>query len=241
MPRRALLLLAAGIAVAGCGRADTDRPDLPARVVLEAPAGAQHVGLYVAAVRGYDEAEGVTLRLTPAAAPASGPRLLRAGKAQFAVMDLNLLAREREAGHDLVAVMALVQKPVAAWARRALGRPVDVAGAPRYPELVLVATRGMITTEPSLIRATVAAVRRGYEEELLDPEATADVLLTRARRLHRSTLLAELARVDGSFTGPGGRVGAFDPVALRAWARWAVRAGVVRRAPDVTLAFSPPR
>lgn len=208
--------------------------------MLEGRPAAQHVGLYVAAARGYDEAEGVTLRITPARRASTGPRLLIRGRARFAVMDTNALAREREAGRDLVAVMALVQRPVARFAAAALGRRVDVRGAPRYPELVLVTTRDTLRTEPSLVRATVDAARRGYEEELLDPQATADVMHSRVPRLDRAALLADLAAIDDAFTGADGRIGSFDRVALRAWARWVMREGITRRPPDIARAFAGP-
>ena len=240
MRRGFLLTLVAGVALSGCGRGGTDRPDLPARIVLEGPPAAQHVGLYVAAVRGYDEAEGVTMRIVAAASAATAPRLLVTGRAQLAVMDLNRLARERERGRDLVALAAVVQRPVAAFARRALGRPVDVAGAPRYPELVVVATRAGVTTEPALARAALAAARRGYEEEISDPAAAADVMLSRVTRLDRDALLADLSRIDDAFTGAGGRVGELDRRALAAWSRWAVANGIVRRAPDVARLVASP-
>jgi ABC-type nitrate/sulfonate/bicarbonate transport system substrate-binding protein len=241
MLRGVLFLVVVGAVLSGCARDVSDRPNLPARLVLEGPAAAQHVGLYVAAVRGYDEAEGVMLRIVRASSPATGPRQLRSGQAQFAVLDLHTLARERERGRDLVAVMALVQRPVAAFARQALGRDVDLAGAPRYPELVLATTRETLVAEPALVRATVVATQRGYDEEIIDPAATADVMLSRVPRLDRDALLSALARIDDAFTGPDGEIGSFDLTALRAWAAWEARAGIVREPPDVALAFVPPR
>ncbi len=55
---------------------------------------------------------------------------------------------------------------------------VDDFGAPAYPELVLAVTRETLRDRASLVRASVAAIARGYEEVLSDPESG----VSRARR-----------------------------------------------------------
>src|SRR3954452_6191559 len=115
-------------AVAGCGATGgTDRPEQDATVMLHGPRSAVPAAIASAIARGYDEAEGVTLKLLGGAAT---PRDLTTGKTTFAVLDLNELAARK----DVVAVMAIAQQPLLAfttpergirapWARR-FGRPV---------------------------------------------------------------------------------------------------------------------
>src|SRR3954452_16411418 len=52
---------------------------------------------------------------------------------------------------------------------------VDDYGAPAYPELVVCATRAPLREEPALARATVAALVRGYDEALTDPEGAVEI------------------------------------------------------------------
>ena len=58
----------------------------------------------------------------------------------------------------------------------------DDYGAPSYPELVLAVTRETLQDHPSLVRATVAALARGYEEVLSDPENGVSTLLEAVQR-----------------------------------------------------------
>jgi putative hydroxymethylpyrimidine transport system substrate-binding protein len=115
---------------------------------------------------------------------------------------------------------------------------VDAFGAPPYPELVLAATTTTVQDEPDLIEGTVAALRRGYDEALKDPELAVETLVRRNRGLEREPVLDELRAVQGAFTIDG-RFGDLDPARLEAWARWADEAGIVRERPDVNEAFRP--
>jgi ABC-type nitrate/sulfonate/bicarbonate transport system substrate-binding protein len=246
MNRRAALLLVV-VALAGCGSTETDRPELSATLVLDGPPSAAHVGIYVAAARGYDAAEGVHLRIRAAATPQTPLRRLRSGTAQLAVLDLHTLALARQRGQDLVGVMAIAQLPIPERARAALRaegrsaitRRLDLRHAPAYPELVLAVTRATLQTEPALARAAATAIQRGYEEELQDPQTALELELARVPRAQRAAISAELPRIEETFTGATGTVGALDRGALQAWAAWEARSGIVRRAPDVDAAFAP--
>ena len=58
------MLLGLALPVAGCGGAGgTDRPEADATLVLDFAPNAVHAGIYSAVRRGYDEAEGVNLRV----------------------------------------------------------------------------------------------------------------------------------------------------------------------------------
>jgi putative hydroxymethylpyrimidine transport system substrate-binding protein len=121
---------------------------------------------------------------------------------------------------------------------------VERYGAPAYPELVLCANAAELRSDPSLARDTVTAIVRGYDATLADPKAAAHALESRVSGLDPSLVSAELRALLPAFRGPGGRFGVLDPTLLRAWARWEVRFGIVKRAPDIATtfdrAFAPP-
>lgn len=142
-PRLSLLL--AGVAilvgvlgVGGCGSAAGDRPEEDATLVLDFTPNAVHAGIYSAVERGYDEAEGVRLRVREPSSSTDSVKLLLAGRADFAILDIHDLAIAREQGRDIVGIMALVQRPLAAvlaqpgvrTPRDLEGRQVGVTGLP---------------------------------------------------------------------------------------------------------------
>ncbi len=114
---------------------------------------------------------------------------------------------------------------------------VDDFGAPSYPELVLCVTRETLRDDPELVDATIAALRRGYEEALKDPELAAETLVRRNRGLDRALVLDELRALGPAFTSGARRYGELDRGRLQAWARWATEFGLVRERPDVERAF----
>jgi ABC-type nitrate/sulfonate/bicarbonate transport system substrate-binding protein len=114
---------------------------------------------------------------------------------------------------------------------------VDDYGAPAYPELVLCVMRRTLDDEPALVRATIAALARGYEEVLADPESGVSALLTATTGLRRTSVQRALDAVSPSFTAEARAFGELDPRRLRAWARWERRFGLVRRVPNVDRAF----
>jgi putative hydroxymethylpyrimidine transport system substrate-binding protein len=128
---------------------------------------------------------------------------------------------------------------VAARARRPQIRVfrVDELGAPDHPELVLAVSRETLQDRPSLVRASVAALARGYEEVLSDPESGVTSLLGAVGGLDRAEVQRELDAVSPSFTAGARGFGALDRTRLRAWARWERRVGITRRTPQVGLAF----
>ena len=111
---------------------------------------------------------------------------------------------------------------------------VDDFGAPAYPELVLAVTRETLQDRPSLVRATVAALARGYEEVLSDPENGVSALVAGGRA-------ASTARRSGASStrsrrrSPPARAASASSTAARleAWARWEQRFGITQREPEV--------
>jgi putative hydroxymethylpyrimidine transport system substrate-binding protein len=311
----ALILVAFALVLGmGCG-AGEDRPERDATLVLDFAPNAVHSGIYVALAHGFDEAEGVTLHVRAPSASTDGLKLLLANRADFAVLDIHDLALARQQGRDVVGILPLVQRPLAAvlaqpsvatprdlegrsvgvtgvpsdtavlhsivrgaggspsrvrevtigfnavqallggrvsgatafWnvegvalkARRPATREfrVDQFGAPSYPELVLCATRQTLDEQPALARATVAALVRGYEEALSDPESAVQDELQADRSLNRAELQAQFDAVSPAFVGDAPRFGAFQPRVLDAWAQWEARFGITRRPPDVAATF----
>ena len=114
---------------------------------------------------------------------------------------------------------------------------VDDYGAPSYPELVVCATRGLLTRHPQLARRLVATLVRGYGAALADPAAGARALESEVSGLDPALVSAELPGLESAFRGPEGRFGVLDVSRLEAWARWEKRFGIVARTPDVAATF----
>jgi putative hydroxymethylpyrimidine transport system substrate-binding protein len=133
--RRAVALLATVLAlagIAGCGENGAE-PGAPkgAVLVLDFVPNAVHSGLYAATARGYYEDEGVDLELQPPGESTDAPKLLGAGRVEFAILDIHDLGIARERGIDLVGVAPIVQRPLAAILARRDGpvrRPRDLEG-----------------------------------------------------------------------------------------------------------------
>ncbi|MDQ6749240.1 MAG: ABC transporter substrate-binding protein [Actinomycetota bacterium] len=102
--------LAAGVLLGGCGGSSPGR----ATLVLDFTPNAVHAGIFSAVAHRYDRAEGVRLDVRAPSASADGAKLLAAGRADVAVLDIHDLALARERGLDIVGVYALVQRPLAA-------------------------------------------------------------------------------------------------------------------------------
>jgi ABC-type nitrate/sulfonate/bicarbonate transport system substrate-binding protein len=115
----------------------------------------------------------------------------------------------------------------------------DDYGAPAFPELVLCVSRETLIEERDVVRATVAALRRGYREALIDPESAVGAVVDRTRGLDRAAVQRRFDAVAPAFIDGVARFGDLDPARLRAWARWAARTGAAPRAPDVDRAFAP--
>jgi ABC-type nitrate/sulfonate/bicarbonate transport system substrate-binding protein len=136
-PRLAPLVLAvlAGLLLA-CGGDDPEpsgtapaEPPLDATLLLDFTPNAVHAGVYAASKRGLDREEGIDLRVQAPSASTDAVRLLVSGRAEFAILDIHDLALAREKGRDIVGVMGIVQRPLAAvLAGRGISRPRDLEG-----------------------------------------------------------------------------------------------------------------
>jgi putative hydroxymethylpyrimidine transport system substrate-binding protein len=129
-PRCALLLVLVLALTAACGASGGGGAGDPTVVLaLDFTPNAVHAPLFEAVADGRDRAHGVRLRIQ---APGSGPdaiKLLVSGRVDLGVLDIQDLALARERGSDLVAVGALVGRPLSALvAQPGIRRPRDLAG-----------------------------------------------------------------------------------------------------------------
>lgn len=132
-------LLATAGPLSACGGDDSQvRPNADATLMLDFTPNAAHAGIYSAIARGFDDAEGVHLRVRVPGSSTDAVKLLLSDRAQFAVMDIHDLALADARGRELVAVMSIVQQPLAAvlatagvkTPRDLEGRKVGVTGLP---------------------------------------------------------------------------------------------------------------
>src|SRR5215210_7202750 len=125
----AALAVPAAIAAVCGSTTGQDRPGAEATLLLDFTPNAVHSGLYMATERGYDEAEGVELEIRKPGASTDALKLLQAGRADMAIFDIHDLGLARQQGRDIVGVMAVVQRPLAAvLAQPAIRSPADLEG-----------------------------------------------------------------------------------------------------------------
>jgi putative hydroxymethylpyrimidine transport system substrate-binding protein len=140
--------LAMAVALAACGSGSSSSSGstpspVPARkqnatLVLDFTPNAIHAGIYSALAHGYDAAEGVRLHVIAPSASTDSIRLLETGRVNFAILDIHDLAIARERGEDIVGIMAIVERPLAAVIaapqihdpRQLEGKTVGITGDP---------------------------------------------------------------------------------------------------------------
>jgi len=145
MPRAMLataLAAVLAVAAAGCGSgtsaARTATPVRKATLILDFTPNAVHAGIYAALARHYDRDEGVALHVIAPTASTDSIKLLETGRVNFAILDIHDLAIARERHEDVVGVMAIVERPLAAVIaapaisspKRLEGKAVGVTGDP---------------------------------------------------------------------------------------------------------------
>jgi putative hydroxymethylpyrimidine transport system substrate-binding protein len=304
---RVVALLAAVLTVAlwGCGD-DGAEPGASreATLVLDFVPNAVHAGLYAASERGWFADEGLELEIREPGESTDAPKLLAAGRTNFAVLDINDWGIARERGLDLVPVAALVQVPLAAVIagdRDAVRRPRDLEGATvgvtglpsddavldrvvssdggdpadverttigfdsvaalaagrvdaatafwnaegvalrelgvptrefrvgeetgePFPELIVVTSSELDDSDPELVAALQAGVRRGYELAATDPDAALADLMAAVPALEPGVQEAQMEALEAADAfGAGVEPGTIDPARIAAWRRFAGR------------------
>jgi putative hydroxymethylpyrimidine transport system substrate-binding protein len=135
MKRVALLFLLLAVAACGSSPEEPASSSRPVTIALDFTPNAVHAPLYMA---------GDVLRIRKPGAGPDSLKLVSSGKVELGVLDIHDLAIAREQGTDLVAVGALVGRPLAALIAQADvsrprdldGRTVGVSGLPSDPAFV---------------------------------------------------------------------------------------------------------
>jgi putative hydroxymethylpyrimidine transport system substrate-binding protein len=128
---RWILVALVVLSLAACGGGDGGGGERPQTVVLSLDfvPNAVHAPIYMAAKNGRDRAHGIRLQIRKPAAGPDALKLVTAGKVDLGVLDIHDLAIARQQGADLVAIGALVGRPLAALiAQPGIGRPRDLEG-----------------------------------------------------------------------------------------------------------------
>jgi NitT/TauT family transport system substrate-binding protein/putative hydroxymethylpyrimidine transport system substrate-binding protein len=143
--RRALATLAAALAcaLAGCGGGGSG-PQQRLTIAIDFTPNAVHAPIYAAVREHLDRGHGVRLAIRGPGTSPDSLKLLLAGKADLAVLDIQDLGLARERGADVVGVGALVNRPLAAIIaapevsrpRDLEGRRVGVSGLPSDPAVL---------------------------------------------------------------------------------------------------------
>jgi putative hydroxymethylpyrimidine transport system substrate-binding protein len=132
-------MAAAAVLIAGCGgSAGSAHSDPSASLVLDFTPNPVHVGIYTALAHHDDTAAGVHLHVIVPGASTDSISLLEKGRVDFAILDIHDLAIAREHGQDIVGILPIVERPLAAVIaqpgvtnpRQLDGRTVGVTGAP---------------------------------------------------------------------------------------------------------------
>jgi putative hydroxymethylpyrimidine transport system substrate-binding protein len=300
---RVVALLAAVLALGltGCGD-DGAEPGASreATLVLDFTANAVHTGLYAAQERGWFT--GLDLEIREPGESTDAPKLLAAGRTDFAVLDINDWGIARDRGLDLVPVAALVQVPLGALIagdrdeirrpRDLEGRTVGVTGLPSddlvldrivagdggdpdevdrvtigfdsvaalaaervdaatafwnaegvalrdlglptrefrvgeeagdpFPELLVVASRELVDSEPELIDALRTGTERGYRLVHEDPDAALESLLAAEPSLEAAVQEAQMqALTEADAFAAGVDPGTVDRRRIANWRRFA--------------------
>jgi putative hydroxymethylpyrimidine transport system substrate-binding protein len=110
---------------------------------------------------------------------------------------------------------------------------VDEHGAPRYPELVLVTKREKLREMGESLARAIDALAAGTRAALADRDAAVDDLVE-ASGADEPLVRAQLTAVAPALRPPM----RLDREALRGWARFDARFGILERQPDVDAAFA---
>jgi putative hydroxymethylpyrimidine transport system substrate-binding protein len=298
-----LIALALGLAACGEKSEDGTTEAEALSLTLDFYPNPDHVGIYMAEKLGYFEEAGLDVGIDAPADPNAPMKLLAAGKTDLAVSYEPQVALAHEQGLDVVAIGALVNRPLTsmiwlgksgvkgvadlkgktvatagipyqdAFLQTILGRvglspadvksvnvgfgllpalvsgsaeamlggflnvegvdlrqrgkdpvvtPVDQLGVPTYNELVLVANRERLEADPEAFRLFIAALERGTDAAVAQPNAATKAVLEANNDLEPKLTKAE---VEATLPLLGARVagqpyGYMDPSQWRTFTAW---------------------
>jgi putative hydroxymethylpyrimidine transport system substrate-binding protein len=143
-----LIVIALAAALAGCGGSGASLARPTVVLSLDFVPNAVHAPIYMAVRDGRDRASGIRLQIRKPGAGPDALKLVASGRVDLGVLDIHDLAIARAQGADVVAIGALVGRPLAALiARPGIDRPRDLAGR-------TVGVSGL-PSDPAFLRAIV--------------------------------------------------------------------------------------
>ncbi len=319
----AVALLALALALAACGEKSEGggAEAQPLDLTLDFYPNPDHAGIYMAEKLGYFEEAGLDVNVQTPSDPAAPLKLLAAGRSDLAISYEPEVALAHEKGLDVVAIGALVNRPLTSmiWLRKSgikgvadlkgktvatagipyqdaflatiLARaklstsdvkavnvgfgllpallggsaqamlggflnvegvdlrrrgkdpvvtPVDQLGVPTYDELVLVADRGSLEADPQKFRLFLAALERGTDAAVKQPNAATKAVLEANNDLEPKLTAAEVEAtlpLLGART-PGQPYGYMDPEAWSTFTAWMRDNGLIDSLPQPTELLS---
>ncbi len=311
----ALFALALGLVACGEKSEDASTAAQPLSLTLDFYPNADHAGIYLAQKLGYFEEAGLDVSIDTPSDPSAPIKLVAAGQSDLAISYEPELALAHEKGLDVVAVGALVNRPLTSliWLQKSgikgigdlLGKtvatagipyqdaflktilsrvqlspsdvkavnvgfgllpaliggsaeamlggysnvegvdlrqrgkdpvvtPVDQLGVPTYDELVLVANRQALAEDPEKFRLFIAALQRGTEAAVKQPNAATKAVLEANHDLDPKLTEAE---VEATLPLLGARTpdqpyGYMDPEEWRTFAGWMRDNGLISGLPE---------
>jgi putative hydroxymethylpyrimidine transport system substrate-binding protein len=158
----ALLALALGLAACGEKSEDVTGKTQPLSLTLDFYPNPDHAGIYMAQKLGYFEEAGLDVSVHTPSDPAAPLKLLAAGQTDLAISYEPEVLLAKEQGLDVLAVGALVNRPLTSmiWLKKSgikgvadlRGKTVATAGIP-YQDAYLKTILGRVHLSPSDIKA----------------------------------------------------------------------------------------
>src|SRR6478672_3277531 len=161
----ALALLALALGLAACGEKSEDTTGgeaQPISLTLDFYPNPDHAGIYMAQKLGYFEEAGLDVSITAPSEPAAPIKQVAAGRSDLAISYEPEVALAREQGLDVIAVAALVNRPLTSmiWLRKSgiksvpdlKGKTVATAGIP-YQDAFLKTILARAKLSPDAVKS----------------------------------------------------------------------------------------
>ena len=158
----ALIALALGLAACGEKSEDTSSETQPLSLTLDFYPNPDHAGVYMAQKLGYFEEAGLDVSINSPADPAAPLKLVAAGRSDLAISYEPEVALAHDQGLDVVAIAAIVNRPLTSmiWLQDSgiksvaglKGKTVAYAGIP-YQEAFLKTILARVKLTPAEVKA----------------------------------------------------------------------------------------
>ena len=192
-------------------------------LMLDSTPNANHVGLYVAKVKGYYQAAGVNVELLQSGKLSTS---LMVGNQQvaFGISDQEELSMARAADIPIVSLAAIIIEEY-------------VAALDNYTSILITHTE-TIQKEPELVRAVTIATQKGYEYAIAHPAEIAEILLKAAPKLDRALILESQAYLSPRYQGQQKIWGWQERSVFVRYNDWLLENGLIDVTLDADLMFT---